>query len=85
MAGRIGAPFLDKLRAVRGTRDQVELTAASRRENVAGAFEARGPIAGRVLLVDDVMTTGATLDECARVLKTSGAGEVYALTLCRTC
>lgn len=85
VAGRIGAPFLDKLRAVRGTRDQVELTAASRRENVAGAFEARGPIAGRVLLVDDVMTTGATLDECARVLKTSGAGEVYALTLCRTC
>ena len=85
VAGRIVAPFLDKLRAVRGTRDQVELTATSRRQNVAGAFEARGPVAGRVLLVDDVMTTGATLDECARVLKKSGAGEVHALTLCRTC
>ena len=85
VADRIGAPFLDTLRAVRGTRDQVELTAASRRQNVAGAFEARGPVAGRVLVVDDVMTTGATLDECARVLKKTGAGEVHALTLCRTC
>ncbi len=85
VADRIGAPFLDKLRAVRGTRDQVELTAPDRRENVAGAFSARGPVTGRVLLVDDVMTTGATLNECARVLKTSGAGEVHALTLCRTC
>ena len=52
---------------------------------MAGAFVARGPVTGRVLLVDDVMTTGATLNECARVLKASGAEEVYALTLCRTC
>ena len=85
VALRTGTPFLDKLRAVRGTRDQVELTAASRRENVGGAFEARGPVTGRVLLVDDVMTTGATLHECARVLKTNGTREVHALTLCRTC
>ncbi len=85
VAGMIGASFLDTLRAVRGTRDQVELTATSRRENVAGAFEVRGPVAGRVLLVDDVMTTGATLNECARVLKTAGAREVQTLTLCRTC
>ena len=85
VAGRIGAPFLDTLRAVRGTRDQVELTASSRRENVAGAFEARARVAGRVVLVDDVMTTGATLHECARVLKTNGTKEVHALTLCRTC
>lgn len=85
VAGRIGAPFLDTLRAVRGTRDQVELTALMRRENVAGAFAARGPVPGRLLLVDDVMTTGATLNECARVLKTGGAREVHALTLCRTC
>ena len=85
VACRIGAPFLDTLRAVRGTRDQVELTASSRRENVAGAFEARACVAGRVLLVDDVMTTGATLHECARVLRTNGTREVHALTLCRTC
>lgn len=85
VARRIGAPFLDTLRAMRGTRDQVELTAPGRRENVAGAFAARGPVTGRLLLVDDVMTTGATLNECARVLKTSGATEVHALTVCRTC
>ena len=85
VARRIGAPFLDTLRAVRGTRDQVELTATERRENVAGAFEARGPMEGRVLLVDDVMTTGATLNECARVLKVNGTRKVHTLTLCRTC
>ena len=85
VAHRIGAPFLDVLRAVRGTRDQVELTAPGRRENVAGAFAVRGPVPGRLLLVDDVMTTGATLNECARVLKSSGAREVHALAACRTC
>ena len=85
VAARTGTPFLDKLRAVRGMRDQVELTAAGRRENVGGAFRARGPVTGRILLVDDVMTTGATSNECARVLKTSGAREVHILTFCRTC
>ena len=84
LAGRIGVAFSGKLRAVRGTRDQVELTAQQRRENVAGAFEVRGSVAGKVLLVDDVFTTGATLDECAGVLKRAGAREVHALTLCRT-
>ena len=84
VAGRIGAPLSDKLRAVRRTRDQVELSAGERRENVAGAFEARGSLAGRILLVDDVFTTGATMSECAGVLRRAGAGEVQALTLCRT-
>ena len=85
VAKRISAPVLDKLRVVRRTRDQVELSASARRVNVAGAFASRGPVVGRVLLVDDVFTTGATLSECAGVLRQAGAGEVYALTLCRTC
>lgn len=84
VAQSIGAPLSDTLRPVRRTRDQVELTAGERKENVAGAFATRGPLAGRVLLVDDVLTTGATLDECAGVLKRAGATEVHALTLCRT-
>ncbi len=84
VAQRISAPVLDKLKLVRRTRDQIELSACARRENVSGAFVSRGPVAGRVLLVDDVFTTGATLSECAAVLRRAGAEEVQALTLCRT-
>lgn len=84
VAERINAPLLDKLKAVRRTRDQVELSAGERRTNVAGAYAARGPIVGKVLLVDDVFTTGSTVSECAGVLRKAGAGEVHALTLCRT-
>jgi predicted amidophosphoribosyltransferase len=65
VSGRIEAPVLDKLKVVRRTRDQVELSADERRANVAGACAARGLVAGRVLLVDDLFATGATLSECA--------------------
>ena len=84
VAGRIEVPILDKLKVVRRTRDQVELSAHERRANVAGAYAVRGPVMGKVLLIDDVFTTGATLSECAGVLRKAGAGEVHALTLCRT-
>ncbi len=82
---RINTPVLDKLKVVRRTRDQVELSAEARRANVAGAYEVRGPVAGRILLVDDVFTTGATSSECARGLRKAGAKEVHVLALCRTC
>lgn len=85
VAKRIGVPFFDKLRAVRRTRDQVELSGAGRRANVEGAFEAKGRVGGRILLVDDVFTTGATMSACAETLLRAGAREVYALSLCRTC
>ena len=84
MARRINAPVLDKLKVVRRTRDQVKLSAGERREDVTGALASRGPIAGRILLGDDVVTTGATLSECAGVLRRAGASEIRALTLCRT-
>jgi hypoxanthine phosphoribosyltransferase len=84
VVGRIEAPVLDKLKVVRRTRDQVELSANERRANVAGAYTTRGPVAGKVLLVDDVFTTGATLSGCAGSLrKKAGAGEVHPLTLCK--
>ena len=85
VAQRINATVSDTLKVVRSTRDQVELSAAQRRANVAGAYRASGPLRGRVLLIDDVFTTGATMSACASTLVRAGAREVHALSLCRTC
>ena len=83
----VGIPSRPKcLRRVRSTPPQAGLSHRQRRENVRGAFAAADAacIKGRrVLLVDDVMTTGATLDACARVLKAAGARYVSSLTLAR--
>jgi predicted amidophosphoribosyltransferase len=60
--------------------------AKKRRENVKGVYEtlSEEEIAGRrILLVDDIVTTGATLSECASILKKAGAKEVSAVTLAR--
>jgi ComF family protein len=76
----------DNLARTRHTKPQVELSGKDRIANVAGAFSLRRPemLAGRsVVLVDDVFTTGATLNECSRVLKDAGATRVMALTLAR--
>lgn len=85
VSGELGVPVRGVLRVRRQTRDQVQLSEAERRENVAGAFEATETISGRVLLVDDVFTTGATLDACAQELREAGAREVIAISFCRAC
>jgi predicted amidophosphoribosyltransferase len=65
---------------------QAGLSASARRKNVSGVYRARLPQAlrgGVVLLVDDVLTTGATADAAARALLAAGAGAVDVLTLAR--
>jgi ComF family protein len=84
LAERMKAPVSDTLEGVRSTRDQVELSAAQRRANVSGAYRATEPLRGKILLVDDVFTTGATMGACATTLLGAGAEEVHALSLCRT-
>lgn len=81
-----GPPVKELLIKLRPTRSQTHLTAAERRANVRGAFTLKKESAaagGRFLLIDDVMTTGATVHECARMLKQAGAARVYVLTLAR--
>jgi ComF family protein len=76
------------LRRTRHTASQGNLSRAARRRNVAGAFRVHPGFAARlenahVLLIDDVMTTGATIEACANVLLRAGAGSVDVLTLAR--
>ena len=91
LARHLGPPVLDALARRTHTRPQVELPAERRHVNVVGAFGLRArwlkkahSIRGlKLVLVDDVSTTGATLEECARVLKGAGASHVSALTAAR--
>jgi ComF family protein len=81
-----GLPLIEEtLTRIRATAPQITLNAAEREANVRDAFEARADLARgrRVLLVDDVCTTGATLAASSRALKAAGATSVWALTLAR--
>ena len=86
LAQRTGIESVNALRRRKMTEAQAGLTRAQRRTNVAGAFEVRrrDRVEGcHVLLIDDVLTTGATASACAAMLKRAGAKRVTVLTLAR--
>jgi predicted amidophosphoribosyltransferase len=77
-------PFV--LLRIKETLPQTQLSEEERRRNVRGAFalDPRRPVDGKkILLVDDVYTSGATVNECSRMLNRAGAEEVTVLTLAR--
>lgn len=84
---RLNLPLSSALKKVKETDTQKQLTAKERRENLKEVFgifdksEVKGKI---VLLIDDVFTTGATVNECSRILKKAGARQIYSLTACIT-
>jgi ComF family protein len=84
IATRLGRPISTRLlRRRRNTPAQTGLSRYERQRNLASAFEARGEVQGTVIVVDDVYTTGSTMNEIARTLKRAGAGRVEALTVAR--
>ena len=87
LAGRLDLPVVPAVRRIRATATQTDLPAAQRHRNVRDAFavtRSASALTGAIIvLVDDVSTTGATLEACARVLKEAGVKEVRALTAAR--
>lgn len=88
VAGRLGLPCVRLLEKIRHTAENSALSGAEkRRANVSGAYTAADPEltnGKRILLVDDVYTTGATMSECARTLLMAGAASVCGAALART-
>ena len=84
VAARAGLRVERLLLHTRSTADQRGLDHARRRENVAGSLRARDAAGRRVLVLDDVVTTGATLAEAARALRAAGAEVVGGVTIAAT-
>jgi ComF family protein len=78
-------PVWNALKKISKTKPQSSLSGSTRRFNLQNAFKFRNNkrIHKRVLLVDDVITTGSTLNECARILRQNGVKRIYAVTIAR--
>jgi len=84
LAGYLGDCDSNALKRTKHTRAQVGLVRSDRLENVSSVFEVAQNVAGKtILLIDDVMTTGATLEECAKILKKAGAKSVHGFVWAR--
>jgi ComF family protein len=87
LARGLGLPYWrDMVTRLRNTRPQVGLTVEERWENMRDAFACRGGevVYRRIVLIDDLCTTGATLDSCARALRAGGARSIWGLALARS-
>lgn len=85
IAQSLGVPVADHLVRTRATTQQASLHARERAANVAGAFQwVGGTVPARVALIDDVLTTGATMNACAEALRAGGAQHVRGLALARS-
>ena len=90
LAQHTGLPVLHALKRTRATGHQTSLTRSQRLENLRGAFEITrtgrrqiGDAAPGAIVVDDVLTTGSTVDECAKVLRRAGFARVFVVTVMR--
>lgn len=82
VARSLALPYRSLLQRLRNTQ-QVGKTRAQRLSQVSGVFIAKQPQSGRILVVDDVLTTGATLNACAVALQAAGVAEVWGATAAR--
>ena len=87
LADSLGLPFFNNVLAkTKPTQPQTELTGKKRKENIKGVFSVKNEGLAKnkkILLVDDVFTTGATMEEAARTLKSAGAKEVIGIVIAR--
>ncbi len=83
----LSIPYADALKRIKKTLKQSEQNKSQRKKNLKNAFAIKKPAAeiinSSVLLVDDIYTTGSTVDECAKVLVNNGAAKVYVITIAR--
>ena len=82
LSASIGLPTFENLIHVRKVRDQSSLDARARMENLQGALKGRRYLSGKAFLIDDLVTTGATLHEAARALRVLGIEVAAGVTAC---
>lgn len=87
VAQALGIPMMNVIKRVQFSKPQAQLTRDERRENIEGVFRCVDPfsVSGkRCLLVDDIITTGSTVEEASRVLRKAGAKSVWAIAIARS-